>query len=105
MARSLLWRGFAQSYKAAPLSVQRSTRVDQLKALRAAKPSAPATEIADAANRILDKSGINFAVSFDSASCKKIKRVKEQAKKSEGSAHGQCDVEVCGCGRSIAPVT
>ena len=70
----------AQMYKAAPLPVQRSTFVAQLKALRASNTRATPAELARAANEILDKNGINFAVSFDKPTCDRIKNVKAQQK-------------------------
>ena len=67
-------------YKADAIKVARSTVVDQLKALRSANPKMTSAEFAAAANELLDKSGINFAMSFDSGTCDRIKKVKMEQK-------------------------
>ena len=72
--------GSAQQYKPAPLAVQRSAFIDRLKALRTANPKMPMAEFIAAANSLLDKHGIGFAVSLDAATCGRIRKVKEQQK-------------------------
>ena len=72
--------GFAQQFKSAPLTVQRSAFIDQLKALRAADPKMPPSEFAAAANTLLDKHGIGFAVLLDATTCEKVRKAKEQTK-------------------------
>lgn len=68
----------AQQFKPAPLPVERSAFIDRLKALRAADPKMPSKEFAAAANDLLDKHGIGFAVSLDAATCERVRKVKEQ---------------------------
>ncbi|HVF29852.1 MAG TPA: hypothetical protein VNA22_02730 [Pyrinomonadaceae bacterium] len=62
----------AQQYRAGRLPVQPSTFVAQVKALKKAKPNITPTELAEAANGILDKSGIPFAMFFQPAVCEKL---------------------------------
>lgn len=71
---------FSQQYKAAPLKVTRSTFIEQVKALRAANPKMTADELAAAANVLLDKNGVNFAISFEAATCDRIRKVKNEQK-------------------------
>lgn len=72
--------GSAQQFKAAPLPVQKSQFTDQLKALRAADPKMPLADFVAAANDLLDKHGIGFAISLDAATCEKVRKVREQTK-------------------------
>lgn len=67
-------------YKPEPLPVRRSNLITELKALRAAKRDLNPVQFAEAANVILDKSGINFAASFDSATCERINKIKGERK-------------------------
>lgn len=70
----------AQQYKMAPLAVKKSPFIEEAKALARANPKLTPSQLADAANAILDKQGIGFGIYFDSGSCDKIKKVKEQQK-------------------------
>jgi len=71
---------YSQQYKPEPLPVRKSNLITELKALRAAKPNINPAQLAEAANVILDNSGINFAASFDSATCERIKKIKAERK-------------------------
>ncbi len=71
---------FGQQAKMAPLSVHRSTLVEQLKGLRSSDPRLTADEFAEAANIILDKVGMNFSISLDPASCELL-RARKAAQK------------------------
>jgi len=70
----------AAQFKADPLKMGQSTFVEQLKSLRAANPKMTPAELVIAANELLDKNGVNFAISFDSATCDRIKKVKSEQK-------------------------
>lgn len=71
---------FGQMAKLAPFQVNKSTLIDQLKALKMANPKMTAAEFAEKANLLLDANGIGFAISFESATCERLKKVKEQLK-------------------------
>ncbi|MBK8467188.1 MAG: hypothetical protein IPL32_15325 [Chloracidobacterium sp.] len=49
-------------------------------ALKTANPKLTSQEFAEAANRLLEKNGIGFVISFDAATCEKIKNLKDQQK-------------------------
>ncbi|HUR96622.1 MAG TPA: hypothetical protein VMZ26_01015 [Pyrinomonadaceae bacterium] len=70
----------AQQYKLAPLKVTRSTFIEQVKALRAANPKMTPEDLVAAANALLDKNGVNFAISFDAATCDRLRKVKSEQK-------------------------
>jgi hypothetical protein len=59
-------------------AVRQSSLIEQIKALKAADPKLPITELARAANDLLDKNGINFQVSIDTGTCEKIRQLKQK---------------------------
>ena len=71
---------FAQRAKMNPFEVRKSALVEQIKSLRAANPKMTSLELADAANLLLDKSGIGFAFSFDPTTCERLRQLKAQQK-------------------------
>ena len=79
-AMLLVQTAHSQMYKVAPLRVEPPTLISQLIALKSSKPRMTQTEFSDAANVLLDRSGINFAVFLDSASCDLIQKAKSKQK-------------------------
>ncbi len=73
-----------QQVKMMPLPVTRSGFIDKLKQLKASNSKATAEEIIAAANELVDKDGIPFAISFDAATCEKLRKAKEQIKNPNG---------------------
>lgn len=69
-----------QQVKMSALPVTRSDFVDKLKKLKASNPKATTEELLAAANDLVDKDGIPFAISFDAATCERLRKVKEQQK-------------------------
>src|SRR5688500_6281582 len=81
LAITLLCRtALGQQYKLAPLRVVASKLISDVKAAKTSKPGITATELAAAANIMLDKGGINFAMSFDPATCDRLRKVKAEQK-------------------------
>lgn len=76
--------GFGQSVTINPFDIAPPSIYDRVKAISAADPKKSATEIAEQANRILEKEGIAFIFSLDDASCsaidKSIKELKEKGR-------------------------
>ena len=70
----------SQQYRIAPLRVEPPTLISQLIALRGSKPLLTPAEFSEAANMLLDRSGINFSVFLDSASCDLIAKAKSKQK-------------------------
>lgn len=70
----------SQMYKIAPLRVEPPTLISQLTALKNSKPRMTPAEFSDAANVLLDRSGINFSVFLDVASCDLILKAKAKQK-------------------------
>jgi len=58
------------------MKIDQSTFAEQLKSLKAANPKMTPAEFVTKANELLDKNGVNFAISFDAATCDRIKKVK-----------------------------
>jgi hypothetical protein len=73
-------RDIPAQFKADALRLGQSTFVEQLKALRSANPQMTPSQVVTAANGLLDKTGINFAMLFDSATCERLKKVKMEQK-------------------------
>ena len=71
---------FGQQVKLAALPVKPSTLIEQVKALKTADPKMTAADWAKAADAILQKDGINSMISFDAATCEKIKKVRDERK-------------------------
>lgn len=69
-----------QQVKMSALPVTRSDFVDKLKKLKASNSQATADGLIAAANELVDKDGIPFAISFDAATCERLRKVKEQLK-------------------------
>lgn len=67
-------------YKTDPFAVRRSAIVEQIKSIKAARPNITAADLAAEANLLLEKSGIGFSISFDPATCEKLRKIKEQQK-------------------------
>jgi hypothetical protein len=70
----------AQLYKPAPLEVQSSLFIEEFKQLVASRPQSTAADLIEPANQLLNKSGLNYEIYFDPATCEKIKKVRQQAK-------------------------
>ncbi len=64
---------FAQSAKINPLVVERSTLVEQIRALNRSNAKLTTAELASAANGLLEKNGINFVITVDRVTCEKLK--------------------------------
>lgn len=73
-----------QQVKMSALPVTRSEFVDKLKKLKAGNSKATPDELIAAANELVDKDGIPFAISFDAATCEKLRKAKEQLKDPNG---------------------
>jgi len=71
---------FGQQVKMSALPVTRSEFVDKLKKLKAGNLKATPEELVAAANELVEKDGIPFAISFDAGTCERIRKVKEQLK-------------------------
>lgn len=65
-----------QQFKLSPLTVYRSPLIAELKALRVREPKLPAADLANAANGLLARSGINFSLSLDALTCEQLRRRK-----------------------------
>jgi len=70
----------AQKVEIAPFQVKPSTLIGQIKALRTANPKITAAELAKAADAFLEKNGLPFRLSFDAATCERIRKVRDQQK-------------------------
>jgi|SRR5215204_5099958 len=68
----------SQQFKGAPLPIQASTFINDIRAFRQANPKTSPAELVSVANRSLNKSGINFSLSIDAATCAKIRGVKQK---------------------------
>jgi len=71
---------FAQQVKMSAFPVKPSTLIEQIKALRTADPKMTVADWAKAADAILQKDGVNSMISFDAATCEKIKKVRDERK-------------------------
>jgi hypothetical protein len=71
--------GFGQMYRPAPLPISKSVLIAQLKQLRAVEPKVT-DKLIETANAILDKNGLDFALSLDATTCETIRKAKEQRK-------------------------
>ncbi|MGB7201433.1 MAG: hypothetical protein WBD16_04095 [Pyrinomonadaceae bacterium] len=63
-----------------PFGVQESALVEKIGSLRSANPQITPAELAKSANDLLTKHGIAYKVYFDSATCQKIRGVKQSQK-------------------------
>lgn len=63
-----------------PFGVKESALVEQIKTLRSANPKITPEELAKAANDLMIKNGIAYKLYFDSATCQKIRTVKQTQK-------------------------
>ena len=70
----------AQTVRMNGYPVQSSTFIEQVKALKTANPKLTPDEWAKAADDLLAKNGINAVISFDLATCDKIKQVRDARK-------------------------
>jgi hypothetical protein len=69
-----------QNVSFAPLSVTRSTFIDQLKVLKSSNPKQSPEDLAKAANLLLDQTGISFVMSFDAKTCERLRTAKAAQK-------------------------
>ncbi len=68
----------AQQAKIAPLPVQPSKFIDELRALKAGNPKMSPADLVIEGNKLLDKQGMNFSISLDQATCTKIRDIKQK---------------------------
>lgn len=71
---------FAQKVVMSAFPVTRSDFTNKLKQIKAGNPKATPEELVTSANELIDKEGIPFAISFDAATCERLRKVKEQLK-------------------------
>jgi hypothetical protein len=71
--------GFSQA-RILPLGVQESALIEQIKSLKSSNPKITAAELAKSANDLLVKNGIAYKIYFDSATCQKIRAIKQSQK-------------------------
>lgn len=69
-----------QQFKAGRFTVEGSRFVTLVKDLRASNPKITPAALAEAANSILDKTGMPYAVSFDAATCERLGKIKAAQK-------------------------
>jgi len=72
--------GFGQQVKMSALPVTRSGFIDKLKQLKTTNANATVEQLAAVANELVDKNGLPFSISFDAATCERLRKVKEQLK-------------------------
>lgn len=77
---SLVGAVWAQKVTMSPLSITRSEFVEKLRALRKENPKLTASEFAVVANEMMEKDGLPFAISFEAATCQRLRTVKAQQK-------------------------
>lgn len=70
----------AQKVTISALPITRSEFVEKIKALKKANPQWTAEQFAEAANTLIDKDGLPFAISFDAATCERLRKVKAELK-------------------------
>ena len=63
-------------FKAAPLRVDRSKLIEEIKAAKASKPGMKTAQLAVVANTLLEKYGINFAMLLPPDTCERIRKEK-----------------------------
>lgn len=71
---------FAQQVKMNPFAVKSSGLFDELKAYKIANPKISPEDFMKAANSLLEAKGLNFTIAFDSATCQKIEKAKNNRK-------------------------
>jgi hypothetical protein len=71
---------YGQQFKAAPFSLSNAKLLEQIRAVRADQPKMTDEQLADAANALLQKSGLSFQVFFDTATCEKLKKARDAQK-------------------------
>jgi hypothetical protein len=71
---------FGQQAKIAPLPVRPSTFLNDFRTYVATNPKGSAVEKVEAANTILDKTGLDFVLFLDDATCQKVEEARRQSK-------------------------
>jgi len=69
-----------QLVKMSAFPVERSSLIEQVKALKTSDPRLSAADWAKAADAILQRDGVNASISFDAATCENIKKVRDSRK-------------------------
>lgn len=70
----------AQQVRFLPLGVQESSLITEMRTIKNANPKISDSELAKAANDLLQSSGLSFKIYFDSATCQKIRDLKHSQK-------------------------
>ena len=71
---------FGQSARIDAFDIRKSPLIEQIKALKAANPKITSAQLAEASDGLFGKTGVAFTLSFDAATCEKIRKVKERQK-------------------------